>query len=298
MAEAAARWEEVIVGDLEDIPASPYPYFDWFDGYFGPRVRPYNEPVDDVVIGYAFRPKYFFDNSTTTLGRSGANYIRNFDKRRWAPPMTAVSGAMEFNRDAILESNYTRDDIKVILSHEMGHVLGIGGDFWIQNCARDCYLWRGSYGNFQLNDDAYRCVNAQRQYLELGLLPTVNWGQPLLVNHEGELGNVCAHWAEQSFRVRGVSSELMTPFFEAGVAQPLSTVTIGALEDIGYEVNYDAADDFPNEALIPDERRRLKKRTHHQPIASDHDFDLSVLMDHKHEVSPHVVVVSPWKHSN
>ena len=119
MADAAARWEEVIVGDLPNIPAQQSPNFDWFDGYFGSWVPAYNEPVDDVVIGYAFRPKSFFDNSTDTLGRAGAIYIRNFDKRRWAPPMTAVSGTMEFNKDAIRESNYTRKDLTVIVMHEM-----------------------------------------------------------------------------------------------------------------------------------------------------------------------------------
>ena len=125
MGEVAARWEEVIVGDLEDIPASPHPNFDWFDGYFGSWIPAYNEPVDDVVIGYAFRPKTFFDNATDTLGRASAVYLRNFDKKRWTPPMTAISGIMEFNKDAIRESNYTRNDLKVILMHEMVRKKGL-----------------------------------------------------------------------------------------------------------------------------------------------------------------------------
>ena len=98
MAEVVARKEEVIVGDLEDIPASPYPNFDWFDGYFGPWIPPYNEPVDDVVVGYAFRPITFFDNATVTLGQARAIHVRNFDKKRWAPPMTTVSGPWNATR--------------------------------------------------------------------------------------------------------------------------------------------------------------------------------------------------------
>lgn len=300
MAQAAARWEEVIVGDVQDIPAQPFANFDWFDGYFGRR---YNEPVDDVVIGYAFRPKSFFSNSTETLGHAGAHYIRNFDKDRWAPPMTAISGTMEFNIHAIRESNYTDSDLKIILMHEMAHVLGIGGDFWHYNCVNNCFAWQGYSDNFQLEDDAYRCVNAQREYYKLGLKPTANRGEHLMVNHVGELGNVCTHWAGQSFRVPGVTSELMTPFFEAGVAQPLSTVTIGALADMGYKVNYDAADDFPKEALAPDwSWRRLKRGTsrrrrchYHLAEKTEHSFDLSRLIDHTHDTPARVVVVPPWK---
>ena len=296
MQEAAARWEEVIIGDVEDVPANPIdPHFDWFDGAFGSWVPPYNKDVDDVVIGYAFYPKSFFDNSTTTLGRASPRYIRNYDKDRWAPPMSAISGVMQFNLDAIQESNYTRNDLRVIVTHEMAHVLGVGGDFWRSNCARDCLQWVAPNGNFQLGDDAYRCVHAQQAYYDLGLRRTERRGVPLLVNHDGSLGNVCSHWAEWSFRVKGVSSELMTPFFESGIAQPLSTVTIGALEDIGYKVNYSAADDFPNRALLPShQRRRLDNHGTHSPMTPDHSFDLSRLMDHTQDVKPRTIRVSRW----
>ena len=178
--------------------------------------------------------------------------------------------------------------------------MGIGGEFWKRNCANNCFLWQGANGNnFALQDDAYRCVNAQREYYKLGLRPTVIQGRPLLVNHAGQLGNVCVHWSDGSFRVAGISSELMTPFFESGVAQPLSTVTIGALQDMGYKVNYDAADSFPDKALVPNARRHLKTgnhRRHHRPVTSpEHSFDLSLLIDHIHTGTPHVIVVKPWE---
>ena len=38
-------------------------------------------------------------------------------------------------------------------------------------------------------------------------------------------------------------SELMTGYI-SGVPDPLSTVTVGALQDMGYTVNYSAADPF------------------------------------------------------
>ena len=36
----------------------------------------------------------------------------------------------------------------------------------------------------------------------------------------------------------------MTPFFDESKEQLITTVTVGALEDLGYEVNYDSADDI------------------------------------------------------
>jgi hypothetical protein len=51
----------------------------------------------------------------------------------------------------------------------------------------------------------------------------------------------CGHWDETNFQSK-TSSELMTPVFEKGKYQPLSRVSVAALEDIGYTVNYNGAD--------------------------------------------------------
>jgi len=56
----------------------------------------------------------------------------------------------------------------------------------------------------------------------------------------------------------------MTPF--VGFDNPLSRVTLAAIEDIGYEVNYDAADDYTKDDLGPTCRcdRRLTGETRNQ----------------------------------
>lgn len=205
--------------------------------------------------------------------------------------MTAVSGAMQFNKNAIARYNYTENDLKLIILHEMGHVLGIGGSYWYFNCASDCFKSIEADGSFTLGDDSYRCVKAQEQYYSLGLVPTYQ-GAHLTVNHMGGLGNVCGHWSESSFNVYGVSSELMTPFFETGIAQPLSTVSLGALEDIGYKVDYSSADSFPSEALVGGRRRA--QASAHPSLVPDHDFDLSQLMDHEDNERPLFVAINPW----
>lgn len=49
------------------------------------------------------------------------------------------------------------------------------------------------------------------------------------------------NYSEKSF-TSATESELMTPFFEENKYQPISRVSIGALQDLGYEVNMNAAD--------------------------------------------------------
>ena len=163
-------------------------------------------------------------------------------------------------------------------------VLGVGTPGWAYNCARSCFeSLNETEGTFVLDDDGYRCPKANEAFYSLGLKTYYEKDIPLLVNQEGGLGSVCAHWAEQSFNMTGVNSELMTPFYDRGVPNPLSTVTIGALEDLGYEVNYHAADDFPKEAYYDGEllgrRGRRLQTGRGTGVVTDHTFNLLELMD-------------------
>ncbi len=58
------------------------------------------------------------------------------------------------------------------------------------------------------------------------------------VANRGRAGTFGGHWRESVF-----GNELMTGFLDGGV-NPLSRMTIASLEDLGYSVNYDAADPF------------------------------------------------------
>ena len=59
---------------------------------------------------------------------------------------------------------------------------------------------------------------------------------PVPVANTGGAGTREGHWRETTF-----GNELMTGFLDGGI-NPLSRVTVGALEDMGYQVNYQAAD--------------------------------------------------------
>ena len=74
-------------------------------------------------------------------------------------------------------------------------------------------------------------------------------------------GSDCSHWDEVCF-----GDELMTPRISAAaVLNPLSKVTVGSLEDIGYSVDYQAADKYKSENLDATcrcpRRRRLGEYT-------------------------------------
>ena len=60
------------------------------------------------------------------------------------------------------------------------------------------------------------------------------------------LGNRCGHWAESSFS-HPTTDELMTPSFDEDKFQPITRVTVAALDEVAsdYIVDYDAADPFP-----------------------------------------------------
>lgn len=103
------------------------------------------------------------------------------------------------------------------ITHEMGHALGFGAGF-------------EPFDPFVMGD-TFIGANAVRAYQQV--FGTTATAVPL------EPG-VLSHWAEALF-----GSELMTPDAEApGVRATISRVTIGALEDMGYSVNYAAAEPY------------------------------------------------------
>ena len=102
--------------------------------------------------------------------------------------------------------------LTAVIMHEMGHVLGIGT------------LWgtlglRSGYG--------YTGAHALAEYRALTGNPGAT-SVPLETN--GGSGTAGAHWSEAVF-----NAELMTGYIElGGTFMPISRMTIGALEDLGY----------------------------------------------------------------
>eukprot|EP00588_Corethron_pennatum_P000365 CAMPEP_0194285316 /NCGR_PEP_ID=MMETSP0169-20130528/29912_1 /TAXON_ID=218684 /ORGANISM="Corethron pennatum, Strain L29A3" /LENGTH=444 /DNA_ID=CAMNT_0039031409 /DNA_START=23 /DNA_END=1357 /DNA_ORIENTATION=+ len=215
-ASAKAKWESIIKCDLQDYQASLVE--DWFVGYF--EGKSFNGPVDDVVIGYKMD---FIDGPGNILGRAGSRYRR--------ASLSPISGIMEFDSDDFDEMS--QNDAEIIILHEMGHVLGLVNK---GNCYSPC-----DSGNYDYGWDS-NCALASNEYAKLNL----GIGA-LRVEDDGGGGTECSHWEEDSFPKVTGSSELMTGVFEQGFAQPITRVTIAALDEAfdDFVVDYSVADAFP-----------------------------------------------------
>jgi hypothetical protein len=109
--------------------------------------------------------------------------------------------------------------IRRVILHEMGHVIGVGT------------LW-----------GINRLLDAGNNYLENTKASNVwknDWGCVATppVEKDGGNGTAFGHWDEGC-----LGDELMTGVVDR--VMPFSRLTIASVEDLGYTVNYTAADDF------------------------------------------------------
>lgn len=201
--DAAARWSEVIVADATDQQLDiPDGFLGWIPGYSG--------VVDDVLIDARDTP---LDGPRGVLGRAAGLAVR---EGQWQP----YWGFMEFDTDD-LELLYEQGRLGDVILHEMGHVLGLGGN----------WLLTGLVDN-PLIDPGYTGSGGIAAYRELGGSGYV----PL--ENGGGLGTVWGHWRESVFE-----RELMTGYLDPG-EQYLSRLTMAALADQGYGVSLAAADAY------------------------------------------------------
>jgi hypothetical protein len=146
-------------------------------------------------------------------------------------------------------------DPETTILHEMGHILGIGS-LWI---------WDTDPSTRPISDDGlwYFGEHALREYKyyyeQSGGNPDDIYGIP--IENDGGGGTAYGHSEEGDHRHisannryyngvlhPGLGSELMTGWSDGG--NELSRITIGFLEDLGYNVNYDEADEYT--LIIPE----------------------------------------------
>jgi hypothetical protein len=197
---AADRWTRIIVGDL-------------------PRVRVDGEFIDDLLI---LAQGSDIDGRGGVLGQAGPTHIR--PPGRAASALVPVKGIMAFDTAdlAQMESDGTLNDV---ITHEMGHVLGIGTIWDLKGLLKGAtgsnptFAGPGAIGEYQ----TLRGGGRRRR------VPVENTGGP---------GTRNGHWRETVFR-----NELMSGFIaEAG--NPLSRMTAASLGDLGYQVDIDAAEPY------------------------------------------------------
>lgn len=196
---AADRWASAIVGDL-------------------PSVVVDGEVVDDVLILAQGTP---IDGAGGILGQAGPTHLRPASS---AAAYLPAKGIMSFDT-ADLEKMAQNGTLNDVITHEMGHVLGIG-TIWDR---------KGLLKGAGTANPTFDGKIAKREYRALRgssgsrRVPLENTGGP---------GTADSHWREIIFR-----NELMSGFIGDG-GNPISRVTIGSLQDIGYTVDMDAAEAY------------------------------------------------------
>lgn len=226
---AADRWGEVIVGDLGNVVAGD-PLLP--EGFTCTGEPGFSGFVDDLVISAVGEP---IDGPGSVLGSAGPCLIRGDGSNGDLFPLP-IYGTMRFDV-ADLDSLEADGTLEAVILHEMGHVLGIGS-LWEANGFLVGSEDQGGDPDSPDYDPRYIAPETNAAYTDLlndaGLpledsVPIANTGGP---------GTRDSHWRELTF-----DTELMTGFLSP-TTNPLSTLTVSTLFDLGYEVDLQSADPY------------------------------------------------------
>ncbi|MGC4031720.1 MAG: fibronectin type III domain-containing protein [Tepidisphaeraceae bacterium] len=211
---AKIRWESIITGDVED--------------YTSPAGVYYDDVTINVTIGA-------IDGASSILGYAQPLGLRDGSNIAYLGEMRFDSADM----GSLIEDGTLND----VILHEMGHVLGIGS------------TWKADALMVGSNSKQPRYIgdNAVREYNDL--FGTDGLSIPI-ENTFGQ-GTYGVHWRESVLRNELMTGILGDNQYGSGldddgnpIINPLSRITVGALEDAGYEVNYDAADTWDPTTLV------------------------------------------------
>jgi hypothetical protein len=217
---AATRWMRIITAHITpvnvNLPAAAC----------APLQPAMSETITDVVIFAEVSP---IDGVGGILGSSGPCAERSTSD-------LAAVGTMQFD-SADLLALQNGGQLVATITHEMAHVLGFGT------------IWSnlGLISGAGTADPVFIGSNALAQWPPFAAALGYS-GQPVPLEMCGGPGTRDAHWRENmtcgnSPPVFG--AELMTGYIEApGVPMPLSRMTIAAMQDLGYQVDYSQADLF------------------------------------------------------
>jgi hypothetical protein len=217
---AAAKWRTVIVGDLQRTIVNNAA------GLCDSWIPAINETINDIVIFARVAPIDSAGGANgNILGQAGPCAVNSGTR------LTAY-GLMEFD-EFDLEGLVADGSLTDVIIHEMGHVLGIG-TLW--NFNRSLLIGAGG------SDPFFQGTAGRAQFAALNTVTYTGLAVP--VENSGGGGTRDSHWRESILR-----SELMTGFLNRG-SNPLSRISVGSLQDLGYTVNLAAADGYSLTAAL------------------------------------------------
>lgn len=236
---AEARWEELLIGDLAAVGVTLAAAECVTVAH--PAVA---ETIDDVVI---FAEVDSIDGSGGTLALAGPCVVRSSGD-------LALVGVMKFDEANLADLEATGDLVETII-HEMGHVLGLGvGTQWSNTLV----------GTTATTGDPYwPGTEALVQYALASGAAT----NKVPVENTGGTGTEDGHWRESD-----MGREVMTGYIHLSSVNPLSAITVGAMEDMRYVVDMSKADTYtvsPTLRISPDRLFRLNELPVPPPIRVD-----------------------------
>jgi len=183
-----------------------------------PSVIVDGETIDDLLI---LAQGAVIDGTGGILGQAGPTRLRpgNAGTAAFLP----AKGEMTFDSADLAQMEAAGTLIDVI-THEMGHVIGVG-TVWAQKS-----LLKGA----GTTNPTFTGKTAEQEY---GVL-RASGPTPVPVENTGGQGTADSHWRETVFR-----DELMTGFV-GRVGNPLSRITAGSLQDLGYKVDLAVAEPY------------------------------------------------------
>jgi hypothetical protein len=219
--DAAATWEQIIVGDIPQQDFSTDP----IDASACGAAGIVDDVVDDVRIYVRIDS---IDGLNGTLAQAGPCFPRQISG-------FPILGTMIFDEDDVAKLE-AAGDLEPVVLHEMGHVLGIGTMWKSRGLVQDPSL-DGDVEIPGLQDTHFTGDGAIEAFDAAGGVAYMDSKVP--VENEAGPGSSDSHWRESVLDL-----ELMTPFLEAGQSKPLSAITIRSLGDLGYGVDVSAADPY------------------------------------------------------
>jgi hypothetical protein len=236
---ARDRWQKVITGDIPDMQG----FFNPLDGDCNIDHQSKFSGIDDIKI---------FVDIVSTNQSDGFGGFRS----RIEPCLTRVGSFLpaisimqydisDFSSILPLLQNpnpsaadIAASDTTLELTREMGRVLGFGTN-WVKKS-----LITGLLGNgLCAQDQEYIGSNAVREYNLLSNIP-----YPFILRYYtlGSIGTDCIdYWAHRfEYDLMGLNRKKPIPNTNNTIPPALSKITIGAMQDLGYTVDYSVADPY------------------------------------------------------
>jgi len=234
---AVAKWERIVYRPLYTVSLSVVTA-----GTCDVNTPALAGSTSGVVI---FASVDSIDGSGKILAEAGPCYVRTNIPSGSPGNGLTMAGVIKFD-SADIGGLISGGTLNSVVLHEMAHVIGFG-PLWgppsppiLGNCIQNLSTPPGT-----IKDTYFSCPKAQAAFDSIGgttytgghIVPVENCGTSPFVYPQCTTGTVNGHWRQVVF-----GNELMVGFLPAN--PQLSVVTIAAQEDLGYTVNYAAADPY------------------------------------------------------